>query len=85
MGTIVSLLFLSLLSDLVYTKLVTQMLSFREQKQMIILGIFAGLALIAMLVILSKKPGTGGEWICRGGAWIAEGKPIDPKPKTPCY
>lgn len=62
------------------------MLSFNQQKQMIILGIFAAIALIGMFVVLLKKPDPNrGSWICRNGVWLAQGKPVEEKPKAPCY
>jgi hypothetical protein len=62
------------------------MLSFNQQKQMIILGLFAAVALIALLFISTKKPDpSNGTWICRSGEWIAEGKPDSEMPDDPCY
>ena len=62
------------------------MLSFNQQKQMIILGIFAAVALIGLFLITTRKPNeNAGTWICRGGEWLAQGKPDTEMPDDPCY
>lgn len=58
------------------------MLNFNQSKQMIILGIFALLALLGVFLVSLRSPG---EWVCNDdGLWVAEGKPKDPRPGLYC-
>lgn len=61
------------------------MFSFKEKKQFIILGTLGLLALFGILMFARNKPEGKGQWICRNGTWIAEGKPNNPMPKAKCY
>jgi hypothetical protein len=62
------------------------MYSLRQKRQLILWSFLAGIALIAMLIVTSRKDdGKGGTWVCRDSQWTAEGKPRSDKPKTPCY
>lgn len=56
------------------------MLSFNEMKKFVILGILALISLLGLL--LASRPKN--EWVCRNGTWVADGKPAESKPFTPC-
>jgi hypothetical protein len=57
------------------------MFSFNNIKNYIVLGIFAALALIGLLIGMNYSPG---KWVCKDGLWVAEGNPNTKKPGLYC-
>lgn len=57
------------------------MYSLNQMKQLVTLVIVAALVIGFGLFIRYKQTG---KWICSEGIWVAQGKPVSPKPGLYC-